>query len=156
MYSAHHWTKEHIAALSEAQSFGDLAKVAITVLDSMPQPIGMVSGPISTGGAGSIAANLEKLNRAIDKLHAEGKNIFSTFPAQDHIFRAAGAREDTWTPELNQQLLDEFFLPLISHGAVKTFYFLPDWQSSHGATWEHEQAPKWGVKRIYLPDDFAE
>ena len=155
MYSAHHWTEEHVAALRKAQSFADLAMMAVSVLDSMPTPIGMVSGPISTGGAGSIAANLAKLNRAIGKLHEEGKNIFSALPAQDHIFRVVDATEQTWTAEFNQRLLDEFFLPLIQHGAVKTFYFLPDWQSSHGATWEHEQAPAWGIERVYLPDDFV-
>lgn len=46
----YYWTKEDFKRLETAQTMPELLSVALAILDRMPQPIVLVSGPISTGG----------------------------------------------------------------------------------------------------------
>lgn len=141
-----YWKPEDMEALEQAQSFGELSKIAMRILNRMPQPVGQVCGPISTGNK-SIEENLKVFNETVQQLVDEGKTIFDQIPFEDYIFRlletGKGSRE-------KDQLLNEFYLPLFESGLVKTFYFIPGWKSSHGATWEHEQAKRLGIEIVYL------
>jgi len=51
---------------------------------------------------------------------------------------------------LNMDLLLDFYLPIFERGFIETLYFLPDWETSFGARWEHEQAQRLNMKIIYL------
>lgn len=56
-----HWTDSERELLETARlrgTFADLAAIALTILPRLPKPVGQVCGPISTGGLGSIEANL--------------------------------------------------------------------------------------------------
>jgi hypothetical protein len=141
------WTEAQWQALSSSQSITDLTDTALTVLQRLPQPVGQVCGPISNGGLGSIEANLEQFRLTISKLVSDGKTIFDQMPFEDHMMRLtsekynAGAKAD---------LLDQFYLPIFRSGLVRNLYFIPDWQSSAGALWEHQQAQRLGLSIHYL------
>lgn len=141
-----YWTAEDWRSLQEAQTYGDLLKIAFVVAKRMPQPLGQVCGPISTGGLGSIAENLRAINEAIEKLVDGDIHIFDQVPFEDPMRRIRVSSENHYP----SQLLEEFYLPLFESGLIKALYFLPDWKSSMGATWEHEQAKRLGISIVYL------
>ncbi len=142
-----YWRPENWYALKRTNSFGGLCGIALTILQRMPQPVGEVCGPISTGGQGSLEANLQVFSDTIDQLVAQKKVIFDQIPFEDHIFRIVNTG---WGKRQNNQLLKEFYLPIFESGFVRTLYFIPDWQSSKGATWEHTQGQRLGMEIVYL------
>ena len=79
-------TKDH-ADLALAATFPELLGIALSLLHRMPEGASMVCGPISTGGRGSINANLEVFRLAIDTLAARGENVFSQMLFEDAMQR---------------------------------------------------------------------
>lgn len=142
-----YWLPEDLESLGKAQSFSELSKVAMGILKRMPQPVGQVCGPISTGGTGKIEENLKIFDGTISRLIAEGQTIFDQMPFEEHFFRIIN---EEWGTRHNNQLLDDFYLPILASGLVKTLYFIPGWESSHGAAWEHDQAQRLGIEIVYL------
>ncbi|MBI2474242.1 MAG: DUF4406 domain-containing protein [Candidatus Taylorbacteria bacterium] len=144
------WTQVEHAKLSAADGFSDMLDIAMDVLKRMPQPVSMVSGPMTTGGA-SFEENLKKFGKVIEKLDKEGKTIFNQLPFQNIMLRLYNA----WTgPGYCMPLLTDFYQPIFKSGLVKTVYFIPGWEKSFGASWEHEQAKELGIERVYLSDEF--
>jgi len=143
--TSQYWTSLDIDALKSAQNFKDLYKIAHIIFNRMPDGIGQVCGPIATGGLGSVETNLKKFDETIKKLQSEGKIIFDQipfeWPMQDLKKTVLEGRDS---------ILNDFYLPIFESGKVKTLYFIKGWESSHGATWEHEQAQKIGIDIIYL------
>ena len=124
----------------------DLLAVARAVLDRMPDPVVLISGPISTGGRGSIEENLRAFSDAIRLVHLSGKTVFNQLPFEDKFIELS--RKSTaayFTP-----ILDDFFLPILKSGKIKQIIFMKDWQSSTGARWEHAMAVELGIERISL------
>ncbi|HEY4479428.1 MAG TPA: hypothetical protein VI981_03690, partial [Candidatus Paceibacterota bacterium] len=78
--SSNYWTEEDRWGLEMAKNYRDLNKIALRVLKRMPEPRGELCGPITSGGAGSVKANLKRFDRAIKKLIADGTEIFSQMP----------------------------------------------------------------------------
>ncbi len=62
----------------------------------------------------------------------------------------ARVKDKVPTGEYATMLLTDFYQPLFETGLIKILYFLPDWQSSVGARWEHDQALKLGIEIVYL------
>lgn len=141
-----YWTKEDTANLEQAQTFSALFTIALDVLKKMPQPVGQVCGPISTGGTGSVEENLVILSKTIKALQSQGKIIFDQVPFQVAMHRI----KRSIAAQSNAQLLNGFYLPLFESGLMKTLYFLPNWQTSQGSIWEHEQAKRLGLEIVYL------
>ena len=81
------------------------------------------------------------------RLIQQGVTLFDQFAFHEHIFRIA---RNSWTPQHNQQLLHDFYLPVFESRQVSTFYFISDWESSEGASWEHRQAQRLGININYL------
>lgn len=133
--------------LDKASSHKDLFKIAEKILKCMPSPIGQVCGPISTGGAGSIEENLKRFEVAIARLQNTGLNIFDQMPFEKPMHRIISQKIDG---KYDKSILDDFYLPIFESGMVKKLYFLPDWESSTGAKWEHEQAKRLGIEIEYL------
>ncbi|MFH0831238.1 MAG: DUF4406 domain-containing protein [Parcubacteria group bacterium] len=111
----------------------------------MPPHVGMICGPITTGGLGSIKANLQIFNETIDDLVSRGVNLFDQIPFEEHFARikAQGNGYDT-------RLLNEFYLTLFESGQITRLHMIPGWQSSGGATWEHAQAQRLKIEIVYL------
>ncbi len=133
--------------LEQAESIDTMRDIAFNVLRRMPAPIGQVCGPISTGGRGTILENLIAFNETIVFLQAEGKIIFDQMP-----FEAPMQRIKTTLPagQYATALLTDFYLPIFTSGLIKKLYFMPDWESSKGARWEHDQAKQLGIEIEYI------
>jgi nucleoside triphosphatase len=150
-----YWTNHLKEQATQASSFKELGKTALAVLNVMPHPIGQVCGPLSNGGKSSMAnikINTDRFHSTVKALIDSGYNIFDQIPFQEYCLKIAGP---TWTAEHNQQLLDDFYIPIFESGLVSTFYFMPNWQSSAGATWEHDTLTKLGANIVYLEPDYS-
>lgn len=145
-----YWTHGDQKDVEKAQTFEELLIVALRIIKRIPYPISMVCGPISTGGCGSIEENLTVFNKAIEALREKNITVFSQMPFEEPMLRII---KETPYYKNGEQLLNIFYLPLFESGYVKTLYFIPDWASSFGASWEHEQAKRLGIAVVYLKTD---
>lgn len=149
-----HWKPEHFEKLSQINSYEELLRIAIDILQKMPQPISQVCGPLTSGGKGSISANADCFRKTILKLNEQEHNIFDQAPFEKIIQKIRANQNHLLPEESNQQLLESFYLPLFKSGFIKKLFFIPGWESSHGAKWEHEKAKEFGIEIIYLEEDF--
>ena len=141
----YYWTQDDLELLERVSSYREMRDIAFRVLQRIPRPTTQVCGPISTGGAGSIEKNVARLGKAIDHLHKNGHNIFNQLPFEDSMQRVRRIEGGSYSVTL----LEEFYLPIFESTFIQTLYFLPDWQSSRGATWEHDQAERLGLQIVY-------
>lgn len=141
-----YWTLADEELLARADTFESLLKIALDVLARIPKPVGIVCGPMTTGGCGSLEKNLEAFEVAIKQLTASGVNIWSQLPCESHMQRV---KNSLYYRDGNK-LLDTFYKPLFESELISTFYFLPGWESSQGATWEHKEAQRLGIGIVYL------
>jgi hypothetical protein len=146
---SNYWTDEEKLALEKAETFQHLTEVALLILNKMPQPIVQVCGPISTGGAGSMEKNMRRFQLAIDFLAGEGLNTFDQLPFQDAMMRISTHLNDG---TYDMDILEIFYRGIFESGHIKKGYFLPDWQSSVGATWERNLLTKIGLPIEEYPD----
>jgi len=143
-----YWTKEDWEDLEKVSNFLDMQVIAKRVLDRIPKPVAGVCGPIAeTGGLHSVEANLNVFNNAIIQLQKTGLRIFDQMPFEDKMqeLKAKMNHED-FLRELN----DDFYMPIFKSKIVSTFYFIPGWETSNGAKFEHEKAKELGIKIVYL------
>ena len=142
----YYWTKGDFDRLKSANSMPELLTVALDILDRMPDPVSLVTGPISTGGKGSIPENLAVFKQYISYLRSTGKIVFNQLPFEEKFGELANRSTLTYyTP-----ILDDFFLPIFKSGKIKEMCFIPGWESSTGARWESNMADKLGIKKTLL------
>lgn len=142
-----YWTDTDFADLENAQSAKDMFLITERILSRMPRPIVQVCGPIATGGLGSLEANLSAFNEEIQKLQARGLHVFDQMPFEMPMQKL---KKDLKPGEYAYSILDDFYLPIFKSGNISTFYFMPNWQTSKGAQWEHNLAKDLGVEIKYL------
>ena len=147
-----HWILTDYQLLERARSFHDLFQLAANIMTRFEGDLHMVSGPISTGGVGTIDGNRRVFEKAIEMLATEQKlNVFSQMPFEDKMvelykqWHSENPREDYCSP-----ILTDFYEPLFSLGRVKVLHFIRGWQSSVGARWEHDNCVQWEIERRYL------
>ncbi len=150
-----YYSENALRRIKSAKNYQELLIVAIEVLDAMRdqnprKPIAMVCGPISTGGMNSREANLRIFSRAIDRISTDGLLVFSQMPFEDDMGRIY--KSDPALQVL--KLLEEFYLPIFELRFIKLLCFLPGWEKSVGASWEHKQAKTLGIPIIYLADSY--
>lgn len=143
-------TPQDVHAIRAAASYSDLREVGLAILNRMPtdREIGMVCGPISTGGFGDPELNLFRFNQAIEVLIASGYLLFNQMPFESKLVKL---HQPDHTGYDNRILL-EFYEPLFASGRIAIQYFIHGWQASTGAVWEHDQAERRGVRIIYLDE----
>lgn len=146
--NAKYWTEADARAMGIATNFNDLVAIALRIISKLPQPLGQVCGPITTGGLGSAQANMRRFRQVIQELHRLGIVLFDQCVFEARIYEIAAGE---WSRHHNTRLLEDFYHPILSSGHVKTLYFISGWESSHGASWEHEQGLEHGLEIIYLP-----
>jgi hypothetical protein len=146
-HTAKYWTEEDLKAVKEAKDFKELYVIAEKVLKRMPSPIVQVCGPIGTGGLGSVEKNLEAFDATIRSLQDKGLNVFDQMPFEWPMQVMKMKLDLSVYPEA---ILDDFYSPIFNSGLIKEFYFMPNWQSSKGANWEHNEANRLGIKVSYL------
>jgi len=153
-----YWTNTDRTDLENAGSFGQLAEIAIEIMSRWPCAVEMVSGPISTGGVGSIDGNRKVFEKVIEALCAtERLAVFSQMPFEDKMVDLY-KKWHTENPDEKycMPILTDFYERVFSSGKVTRLNFINDWQSSFGARWEHDGCGRWKIVRRYLPRELSE
>ncbi len=135
-----------------------MAAIGLKVLALMPNDLHLVSGPITTGGVGTVEGNLIVFGRTIEYLvEHEHLNVFSQRPFHEGLVAAykkwaltAKPGEYCWT------ILLDFYAPLFASRKFKVFHFIYGYESSVGARWEYDQATLYGYECRYLPRELSE
>lgn len=133
-------------AMAEAQTFHDLLAVALRILKRVPRSLVQLSGPVTTGGKGSIEENLRVLAQATKILQEKGYRVFDI-----SVFHEALLRLEHQTRKGDAyclEMLEIFFRGIFESGYISKVFFLPDWESSTGARWERECVAKQGIEII--------
>jgi hypothetical protein len=141
-------TPKELEQLERSTTYFELAQIAMAHLASYPKPIVEVCGPITTGGLGSIEKNLEVFALAVQHLKDQGKTVFDQLPFQDAMVRLKENYEAR--DGYMMSILEDFYQPIFESGIIDEMHFLPDWQTSKGATWEYGQAEKLGIKIFHF------
>lgn len=146
-----HWTQQEIELVTRVESYKELYGICRNVLLRIPTTngIGLVSGPISTGGLGSIQLNLQRFDNVIKMLRERGTVLFDQMPFEGVIKRLNDTikKEKGYSEKHHvREILDELYWPLMSEKnsdgktLITTLYRIPGWVSSIGAKQETEWA----------------
>ncbi len=146
-HTAQYWKEEDFEGVKQAKDFKELYVIAEKILKIMPHPIVQVCGPIGTGGLGNVEDNLKAFDKTIRYLQAKGLNVFDQMPFEWPMQVMKFNLLEGVYPE---SILTDFYMPIFESGLVSEFYFMPNWQTSRGAKWEHEEAKRLGIKINYL------
>lgn len=146
-YDLPFWTAEDEPLLDQVEAFPAMLSLAHRILDRIPHPVGMVCGPVSSGGLGSIEKNLKALAENVRILSRCGHPLFCQIPFEEPIQRI---RKVMPSAEFAPTLLSRFFQPLFEQRRIEKLFFVAGWTSSSGSRWEHEQALRLGLERCYL------
>lgn len=133
--------------IASADTFEELAEIALSRISKMPKPVGVVCGPITSGGKGSMEANLKEYAAQIQNLISSGKSIFSPVPYEP---RMQEIKKTPYYDPSRDHLMEVFYGTIFGSGMISEFYFIPGWESSYGARWEHNFAEKIGAKIFYV------
>ncbi len=150
--SSYYWTWQDYLLVEKARSISELAVIALRIIGLMSKPIVQVCGPLSTGGLGSLSANQERFSLAINILHHRSRGcyrVFDQMPFQGAMARLTERRRKSGYP---REILYQFYLPIFKSSNIQLAYFLSGWQESVGARWEHQTAPKYGIRIKDFPD----
>ncbi|MDO8483145.1 MAG: hypothetical protein Q7S86_05005 [bacterium] len=140
----YYWTPADFEKLNKGHSMPEFLALAMEILERMPQPVVMVSGPISTGGHGSVEENSRAFADTIRLQRVSGKTVFNQLAFEDKFLELSQqSKMAYYTP-----ILDDFFLPILKSGKIKQIVFMKDWQSSTGSRWEYTQAGQLGIDRV--------
>lgn len=115
------------------------------------EKVGLTSGPISTGGEGSLPANMRVFKETIAGLERLRVPLFNQLPFESHMWRIAQRLGDRFDAKA---LMDGFYLPLFESRRIGTLYFIHGWESSSGASQEHVWTLEREIPRYYLPKNF--
>lgn len=114
----------------------------------------MVCGPITTGGFKHPGYNVLLFNHAIDLLRIEGRPMFNQIPYEFQLARLGSEWRGENGDRYCRPILTEFYQPLFETRLFARAWFLPGWESSTGASWEHELLTNMGCAIQYLPEDW--
>lgn len=147
-----YWQDHHFAKLNGLNDFAEMFALALNILDTIPSPITQICGPITTGAL-TLEENVLVFKQTITALAQQGHTVFNQMPFQNAMERICKKLEVQGYP---MEILDEFYLPLFESGKIRILYFIPGWEQSTGARWEHEQGKRLGLTIKYLPTDWVE
>lgn len=123
---------------------------ALVAVSKMSKPVILFSGPVSTGGFGSVADNIECLLSFISESSKRGISVFNQIVYEKRLDSILKDHKDYDYP-----LLNYFYKPILESGKINGLVFLPLWQSSIGSTWEHNFATSIGIPIFYLEHMFV-
>jgi hypothetical protein len=124
----------------------ELAQNAIVRLTALPQPVVRICGPLTSGGKG-YDENFARFAAATRILTEKGYTVFDYFDHDDEeVIKALNL---PWPV-----VMEHYHRPILETGLITTAFFLPEWQSSHGATWEHEMAEALNLEIREFPEEW--
>lgn len=138
--------------LELATTFEELVDIAVEEIMNLPQPVGIVCGPLTTGGRGTLeenmAENVVEFEYWIGKLQGEGQSIFNQMPFEPAMQRI---KKTPYYDSTRNHLLEAFYGVLFRSGLLKKWYFRSGWESSTGASWERALVTELHGEIIDLP-----
>jgi len=149
-------TTEEQNLLLSVKSFDALAEIALSSLVRMRGEhltIVQICGPMSTGGLGNLAANMDRFNRAINVAVSRDVSVFNQIHFQEAMIRICKWEESQPYP---MDLLERFYGRIFSAGHIDKGLFLPDWRSSIGARWEWDEFQKLQIPVEDYPEDWLQ
>jgi hypothetical protein len=152
-----HWGEKEKLALANAGSFKELGKVVVDILSIMPGGVNVVSGPISTGGMGTTAANIAVFKNIVEILTEDmGLNILSWVPFEIKIHDLHTEWSKTNGKGYCMPILEDFYHAAFCSNKITKVHFIHGWESSFGARWEHELCDKLGIEKVYLSKELSQ
>lgn len=139
-------TQDDRRDMAQAKTFDNLLTVALRVLERMPHPLVQISGPITTGGKGSVEENNGVFAIATKYLQGKGLHVFDFIIFHEPLERIKV--KTSIGDEYCIAILEIFFRGIFESGHISTVYFLPDWESSRGSRWERECALRQGLEMV--------
>lgn len=141
----------------EASSFSELCTIAMPRFMELGEHVEMVCGPISTGGYGNAEKNFAVFGATVQKFIELGHVMFDQRPYEKTIGPLAKRwKEDPANNGYCMPILLDFYAPLFATKRVKIGWFLPGWESSHGASWEHAELSALGAEIRYLKREWVD
>lgn len=140
-----------------AATFSALAQVALTELEAFGGKAEIVCGPISTGGHGTVLANLLVFNHAIEVLVESGRPVWSQVPYEAGLAALHVAWEKEHPGEYCMPIMTEFYWPLLQPHLVRRAWFLGGergWKTSTGAQMEWDRLGKLGIERCIFREEW--
>jgi hypothetical protein len=154
------WRESEWQAVAGCKTLAELGELSHRVMNQLPRPIALVSGPISTGGIlkpgmkgeSDIRANLDLFNKVVQTLLLGGVSLFNQMPLED-IFVPINTQWKAVNPPGSycMPILEEFYRDVFAFPGMRGIILIPDWQSSFGAKWEVKEANSKGKHIIDLP-----
>lgn len=138
----------------EDMTYEDLVSHARMQIEGMQGGAEIVCGPITTGGFGHPGYNTLLFNHAIELLILEGRPVFNQIPYEFQLARLESAWKKVNGNQYCHPILSEFYQPLFELRLFTRAWFLPGWEKSTGATWEHSFLSALGCTISYLPEDW--
>jgi len=129
-------SSEERKMLETVRTFHELANLAIAALKRRKddgREIVQICGPFTTGGCGDLEGNMERFKRAIEVAEKHGLVVFDQTAFQDAMVRICKWGEGCEYPT---EILTVFYDAVLRSGHIRKGIFLPDWESSIGASWE--------------------
>lgn len=155
------FTTQEATVLQRARTYQELATVALAQLkrlaqNSLTRP-GIVCGPISNGGLGSKAANIERFECVVKEMAAYKRGcFFSQIPFEESLWRVqallAESDPTVYPKGAGNPLLEGFYRPIFTSGLIGVAYFIKGWPSSDGSCWERELCLEEGVAVVDLDE----
>lgn len=135
------------ASIACAQSFHELLTIGIDLAKRLTPPAIQLSGPMTTGGLGTLESNVEFMRTATQSLIDQGHAVFDILIFHNTIMRLLAMRDDPGYP---YDLMEIFFRGMFASGHIHAVYFLPGWESSVGSRWERECVTQLGLAIVDL------
>jgi hypothetical protein len=142
------WTPRDVVTYYSVQTIEELGQLGVVIARRMRQPLGQVCGPITSGGSGNVTENIRTINEWVNCLESKGLPIFNQLNFHSAIVRL---HREGKLPDMGEQLLNGFFLPLFENRILQKVLFVPNWQGSFGTAWERKKAAEFGIDIIDLP-----
>lgn len=142
------WESKDYRDVSVATTFEQLLEIALVILSRIPDPVGIVCGPLTTGGLGSLEANTEEFKRRIGQLQQQGENIFNQMPFEPRMQKI---KKTPYYDPTRDHLLEAFYGGLFKKERLKTLFIIPPGEKmSYGLNWEIKRGELLGKNIVYL------
>lgn len=156
-------TPKQVKKLAKVKNFAQMAAIAVKSIRKARKKYKGVStielcAPISSGGKGSVKANLAEMNKAIEALKDLPYLLFNQLPYEKKIgaLKASAHKKRKNKIAYDMAVLLDFYEVFFNKGIIDILIFMPNWYSSIGACWEYRKAKKNGMKTLQLKDNWAE
>lgn len=114
-------------------------------IETLPQPVVRVCGPLTCDGPEGYKRNAERLAQAERILQSRVMTVWTFGEAEEEIFGKGYDYGNIFT---------YFHKPILASGLIKEAYFLPRWNESNGATKERQIAEESHVSIQEFPEEW--